>query len=138
MENKLKIGDIRYFKYEFLDKFVPGVVIGYKNVAKNNVIDFGKNKYSKYLASDVTEYSLFTGTNPEADIYYSNKITITKLFKLAEELDVIPEPINLEKAYRFKTQELKHLKENLHCRAKQLTLPILKLMNEQNLFVYLL
>ena len=58
--------------------------------------------------------SLFTGTNPETDIYYSNKITITKLFKLAEELSITPEQINLEKAYRFKTQELEFLKENLY------------------------
>ena len=28
---------------------------------------------------------LDTNTNPDTDIYYSNKITITKLFKLAEE-----------------------------------------------------
>ena len=58
--------------------------------------------------------SLFTGTNPEADIYYSNKITITKLFKLAEELNIVPEQINLDKGYRFKSPELKHLKEKLY------------------------
>ena len=58
--------------------------------------------------------SLFTGTNPEADIYYSNKITITKLFKLAEELNIVPEQINLDKSYRFKSPELKHLKEKLY------------------------
>ena len=63
--------------------------------------------------------SLFTGTNPEADIYYSNKITITKLFKLAEELNIVPEQINLDKGYRFKSPELKHLKEKLY--AKQST-----------------
>ena len=58
--------------------------------------------------------SLFTGTSPEADIYYSNKITITKLFKLAEELNLIPEQLELDTSYRFKTPELKHLKEKLY------------------------
>lgn len=39
MDKKLKIGDIRYFGYEFLeDKFAPGVVIGYKNRAINNKV----------------------------------------------------------------------------------------------------
>lgn len=39
MEKKLKVGDIRYFSYELLkDKFVPGVVIGYKNRALNNKV----------------------------------------------------------------------------------------------------
>lgn len=63
--------------------------------------------------------SLFTGTNPEADIYYSNKITITKLFKLADELNIVPEQINLNESYRFKTPELRHIKEKLY--AKQST-----------------
>ena len=39
MDKKLKVGDIRYFGYEFLeDKFAPGVVIGYKNRAINNKV----------------------------------------------------------------------------------------------------
>lgn len=58
--------------------------------------------------------SLFAGITPESDIYYSNKITITKLFKLAEELNIVPEQIELEKGYRFKTAELKFLKEKMY------------------------
>ena len=71
---------------------------------------------SKEVNITICADSLFTGTSPEADIYYSNKITITKLFKLAEELNTIPEQINLEEAHRFKTSEIKHLKENLYAR----------------------
>ena len=69
---------------------------------------------SKEVNVTICADSLFTGTTPESDIYYSNKITITKLFKLAEELDILPEQINLENSYRFKTPELKHLKEKLY------------------------
>ena len=60
--------------------------------------------------------SLFAGANPETDIYYSNKITITKIFKLAEELNLVPEQINLETSHRFKTPELKFLKEKLYAK----------------------
>jgi len=58
--------------------------------------------------------SLFACANPETDIYYSNKITITKLFKLAQELNIKIEEISLNKNYRFKSQELKFLQENLY------------------------
>ncbi len=69
---------------------------------------------SKEVNITICADSLFTGTQPESDIYYSNKLTITKLFKLAEELNIVPEQINLEEAHRFKTPELKHLKEKLY------------------------
>ena len=58
--------------------------------------------------------SLFTSDNPETDIYYSNKQTITKIFKIADELKINPEQVNLEKSFRFKTPELKFLQENLY------------------------
>lgn len=57
-------GIVEYKGYRFHVSQIPSVDASKleKNVAKNNVLDFGKNKYSKYLASDGTEYSLFTGT----------------------------------------------------------------------------
>jgi len=63
--------------------------------------------------------SLFTGTNPESDIYYSNKITITKLYRLAQELGINPVEIRLEETHRFKTPELKFLQQNLYNSAKR-------------------
>lgn len=66
--------------------------------------------------------SLYAGTNPETDIYYSNKLTIAKLFKLAQELDIKPTEISLEETYRFKTSELKFLQPNLYsAKSKQST-----------------
>ena len=68
----------------------------------------------KRVTITICSDSLFTGTNPETDIYYSNKLTIVKLFKLAEELDIKPTQIGLEKTYRFKEPELKFLQGNLY------------------------
>ena len=57
---------------------------------------------------------MFSSNNPEADIYYSNKQTITKLFKIADELNIKPKEIMLEESHRFKAPELKFLQENLY------------------------
>ena len=52
-------------------------------------------------------------TNPDTDIFYSNKITISKIKELIQNQSEI-ETIKLEEAKRFKTTELKHLEENLY------------------------
>jgi len=65
--------------------------------------------------------SLFTGTSPETDIYYSNKITIAKLYKIADELGITPKEIHLENSYRFKSPELKYLQENIYKTSKKST-----------------
>ena len=52
-------------------------------------------------------------TNPDADIFYSNKITVSKVKELVEDAKNI-ETINLEDAKRFKTPELAHLEKNLY------------------------
>ena len=57
---------------------------------------------------------LDTNTNPDTDIYYSNKISVRKLQDLAEENNFDIEEIELKNVYRFKTKELKHLSENLY------------------------
>ena len=50
--------------------------------------------------------------NADTDIFYSNQITINKILEIAKENEV--EEINLEKTYRFKTQELQHLEKNIY------------------------
>lgn len=52
-------------------------------------------------------------TNPDTDIFYSNKITVKKLFKLSKDCDEKVEEIYLEKYKRFKSEELIHLGENI-------------------------
>lgn len=52
-------------------------------------------------------------TNPDTDIFYSNKITVGKLLKLAKDNQEKVEEIYLEKTKRFKTEDLVHLEENI-------------------------
>lgn len=54
-------------------------------------------------------------TNPDRDIFYSNKITLSKLLNLVEENEFkLEKPVELDKQYRFKTEELKHLSDNIY------------------------
>lgn len=100
------------------------------DIAKNSIIyidefaGFTKQEYevikelikqAKQVNITVCVDDLETNTNPDQDIYYSNKITVRKLLNLVEENDLkIEKPVNLEKIHRFKTEELKHLSENIY------------------------
>lgn len=54
-------------------------------------------------------------TNPDVDIYYSNKITLNKILNLVEENQIkLDKSIFLEEQYRFKNDELKHLSNNIY------------------------
>ena len=54
-------------------------------------------------------------TNPDIDIYYPNKLTVKKLLNLAKENDIgLDDFIHLEKGFRFKTEELQFLSNNLY------------------------
>ena len=52
--------------------------------------------------------------NPNTDIFYSNENTVNKLFEIAQNYGTKVEEIKLENKYRFKSNELKHLEENLY------------------------
>lgn len=72
-------------------------------------------KQEKQVTITLTIDKLETNTNPDIDIFYSNKITLSKLEKLVKENKLETEkPIYLEKTLRFKTEELKHLSENIY------------------------
>ena len=63
------------------------------------------------MCVDNLEYN----TNPDTDIYYSNKITLKKILNLAEENQFkLEKPIFLDKQYRFKNKELKYLSDNIY------------------------
>ena len=58
--------------------------------------------------------NLEENTSPEKDVFYANKITASRLYKIAKENNInINEPINCSKVYRFKNDELQHLEENI-------------------------
>lgn len=55
------------------------------------------------------------GSDEDSDIFYSNKVTASKLMRIAEYNNVeILKPIFLEMEYRFKNDELLHLEENIY------------------------
>lgn len=58
--------------------------------------------------------NLDTNTNPDTDIFYSNKQTLKKILNLVKENGFkIEKPIFLNNTYRFKTEELTHISENI-------------------------
>ena len=54
-------------------------------------------------------------TNPDIDIFYSNKVTLSKIIDLVKKNKLnFEEPVKLENMYRYKTEELKHLSQNIN------------------------
>ena len=100
------------------------------DLVKNSIIfidEFAGFTYQEYevikqmisLAKEVNiticTDNLELNTNPDTDIYYANKVTVKKLFKLVKENNLkLEEPIELNTCYRFKTEELIHLSNNLY------------------------
>lgn len=68
---------------------------------------------AKQVSVTICTDNLELDTNPDKDIYYSNKITLRKLLNLVDKKE-LKKPIYLENQYRFKTEELKHLSENIY------------------------
>ncbi len=53
--------------------------------------------------------------SPDTDIFYANKMTLDKIYYIAKQENVkIEKPVNLNTLIRFKTEELKHLEENIY------------------------
>lgn len=52
-------------------------------------------------------------TNPDSDIFYPNKKTLKKILKLLKDGEKI-EPVNLDKLYRFKNEELIYIENYLY------------------------
>jgi len=71
-------------------------------------------KIAKEVNITICEDNLDLNTNPETDIFYSNKITISKILDLAKKEKVEIEQIELEEVKRFKSNELDHLEKNIY------------------------
>ncbi|MBR3163130.1 MAG: helicase-exonuclease AddAB subunit AddB [Clostridia bacterium] len=56
---------------------------------------------------------LTINTNPDTDIFYSNKMAITKIMELVSDSKDI-EKIELSKSRRFKNEELQHIEKNIY------------------------
>ena len=87
-------------------------------------VGFTKQEYEiiKQLARTASEVnisicsdSIEDSVSPESDIFYSNKITISRLYEMVKEEEIpIEEPVFLQERYRFKNKELQHFEKNLY------------------------
>ena len=69
-------------------------------------------KTAKEITITMCVDSIIESTEPETDVFYANKITVSKLLNLQDDEQIIP--IYLDKQYRFKSKELEHLEKNLY------------------------
>ena len=82
-----------YQEYEILKKFI---------------------KLAKKVTITVCTDSLEPSLKPDTDVFYSNKVTVTKLLNSAKEENLkLESSVYLTEKPRFKTEELKYLEENL-------------------------
>lgn len=82
-----------YQEYEILKKFI---------------------KIAKQVTLTVTTDSLESSINPNTDIFYSNKITVSKILNLVKKENLkLEQSIFLSRTPRFKTEELQYLEKNI-------------------------
>lgn len=71
-------------------------------------------KLAKQVTITLCIDTLKPSSNPVADIFYSNKQTLSKLLNLLEENDLkLDEPVEMKNMHRFKNNELKTLEQNI-------------------------
>ena len=71
-------------------------------------------KIAKEVNITICTDELKMSSNISTDIFYSNKLTVSKLQKLADEIGCEIEEIRQNKGYRFKNEELAHIEENIY------------------------
>lgn len=88
--------------YFYIDEFSGFTKQEFSVIEKLNKI--GKELYITFCIDDINENEF-----KEADIFYDNKESLKSLLKICK----LDEAIKLDKNYRFKNDELKHLEQNL-------------------------
>lgn len=92
----------------YFDEFAGFTKQEYEAIAKFT-------KLAKQVNVTICSNDLQLNTNPDVDIYYSNKITIAKIWNLCNKNNLrLEEPVHLDKLHRFKTEELHFLSENMN------------------------
>ncbi len=72
-------------------------------------------KLAKQVNITICCDDLNTNSNPDTDIFFSNKVMIAKIWSMVNENDFsLEEPVHLTGTYRFKSKELRHLSENMN------------------------
>lgn len=71
-------------------------------------------KLAKQVTITINTDNLDSSINPNTDIFYSNKIMVSKIKNMLKEENLkLEETIYLSEQYRFKTEELKHIEKNI-------------------------
>ena len=92
----------------YIDEFVGFTTQEYKVIEE--ILKKAKKVTFTVCTDELNEKGL-----PENDVFYTNKQTIKKLLKHAKNINnKIEEPLKLENTYRFKTEELKVLEQNIY------------------------
>ena len=92
----------------YIDEFV-----GFTKQEYNILRMLFRNNNNIYIT--VCTDNIDIGTNPDIDIFYSNKQTLDKILQIAKQENVkIEEPVYLQNCYRFKSNELSHLEKNIY------------------------
>ena len=108
LANQIEETNILQDSIVYLDEFAGFTKQEYEVIAKFI-------KLAKQVNITICTDNLNLNTNPDLDIFYSNKNTIAKIWSMVNENNFsLEEPIFLEKQYRFKTEELQHLSENMN------------------------
>ncbi len=108
LANKIKETNFLTNSIIYLDEFS-----GFTKQEYEVIKEFAKQ--AKQVNITLCTDDLNINTNPDNDIYYTNKETILKLWNLINENKLeLEKPVQLEKQYRFKKEELKHLSENIN------------------------
>ena len=72
-------------------------------------------KYAKQVNITICIDDLEMNTNPDRDIFYSNKQTLKKMIRIIDENGFkLEKPVLLQEQYRLKNEELKYLSENIY------------------------
>lgn len=91
----------------YIDEFVGFTTQEYNIVSK-------LLKIAKEVNITVCTDSIEESSNPEKDVFYENKLTVSRLISLAKKENVdIKKSICMNEIYRFKNDELRHLEENI-------------------------
>lgn len=72
-------------------------------------------KVSSQVNITICSDSIEDSFSPESDVFYSNKLTISRLFEIVKSEEIpLDDPVCLDTIYRFKNKELEHLERNLY------------------------
>ena len=94
--------------YIYIDEFVGFTYQEYEIIRK-------LLRKAKQIQVTVCTDSINPDNNPDKDLFYENKKTIDRLYNIAKQENcIIEKPVKLERAYRFKTEELAHLEKNIY------------------------